>query len=262
MYDRFFFEIESYWIAVGIFLALPLVNWLGFRYRKFLQTKHGKDKIDGAGGLEASMLGLMALMLGFTFSLALSKFEVRRQVIVDEANYIGRAVLCADLYPDSIRTLLRANFKDYIETRISYYKAGIDEKKNDSALARTISRARGLWKLAVDLEQKDRGRVSTYQMIPALNAMIEIVRTRDAGRKARVPPLIFVMLLMLTFLSSFLVGYGDKGMHRNWVMIGTFSLMTTIALYLIIDLDHPRSGFINIDSAEQHITDLRGMFNK
>ena len=73
------------------------------------------------GAVEGSMLGVMALLLGFTFSIAISKFETRRQITVEEANEIGTAILRCDMYPDSLRNLLRADFKEYIEARIAYY---------------------------------------------------------------------------------------------------------------------------------------------
>ena len=262
MYDSIFHKIGAHWIAIAIFLLILLANWLGFRYRKFLEAKPGKETIDGTGTMESSMLGLMALMLGFTFSMALSKFETRRQVIVEEANNIGTALLRADLYPDSIRTLLRADFKEYIEARISYYNAGIDKKKLDSSLINTSNYSGKLWKRAADLVQNDRYRVNTLQMIPALNNMIEIVRVRESGRQAKVPPVILTMLVLLTLLSSFIVGYGHKGKRRSLVMTCTFSVMTTIALYLILDLDRPRRGMLNLDAAEQNITELREFFNK
>jgi hypothetical protein len=262
MYESIFYKIGAHWIAIAIFLSILLTNWLGFRYRTFLEAKPARETIDGTGPMESSMLGLMALMLGFTFSIALSKFETRRQIIVEEANDIGTALLRADLYPDSIRTLLRADFKDYIEARISYYNAGIDNKKIDSALRKTNVYSGRLWRRTADLVQNDRYRVSTLQMIPALNNMIDIVSVRESGRKAKVPPVILTMLVVLTLLSSFLVGYGYKGKRRNLVMICTFSLMTTIALYLILDLDRPQRGLLNLDASEQNITALHELFNK
>ncbi|WP_426670235.1 hypothetical protein ACPPVU_03105 [Mucilaginibacter sp. McL0603] len=262
MYDSIFYKVEAHWIAIAIFLLILLTNWLGFRYRKFQEAKPGIETINGAGPMESSMLGLMALMLGFTFSMAISKFETRRQIIVEEANNIGTALLRADLYPDSIRTLLRADFKDYVEARIFYYNAGIDKKKIDSALIKTNVYSGRLWKRAADLVQNDRYRVSNLQLIPALNSMIDIVSVRESGRKAKVPTIILTMLFLLTLLSSFLVGYGHKGKRRNLVMICTFSVMTTIALYLILELDRPRRGMLNLDAAEQNITALRELFNK
>ena len=75
MYDSIFYKIGAHWIAIAIFLLILLANWLGFRYRKFLEAKPGRETIEGTSAMESSMLGLMALMLGFTFSIALSKFE-------------------------------------------------------------------------------------------------------------------------------------------------------------------------------------------
>jgi hypothetical protein len=257
MFNSFTYKIDAHWIAIAIFLLILLTNWLGYRYRTSQEAKPGVGTLEGPGPMESSLLGLMALMLGFTFSMALSKFETRRQVIVEEANNIGTALLRADLYPDSIRTLLRADFKDYIEARIAYYDAGIDKEKIDSALAKTNVYSGRIWNRAAGLVQNDRYRVSSLQMIPAVNSMIDIVSTRESGRKAKVPPVILIMLLILTLISSFLVGYGQKGKRRNLVMIFTFSLMTTIALYLIMELDRPQRGLLNLNAAEQNITALR-----
>ena len=86
MYESIFFKIGAHWIAIAIFLLILLANWLGFRYRRFQESKPGVEAIEGIGPMESSMLGLMALMLGFTFSMGFSKFETRRQIIVEEAN--------------------------------------------------------------------------------------------------------------------------------------------------------------------------------
>ncbi len=134
--------------------------------------------------------------------------------------------------------------------------------KIDSALKKTNFYSGRLWKRAAVLVQDDRYRVSNLQMIPALNSMIDIVSVRESARKAKVPPFILTMLLILTLISSFLVGYGYKGRRRNLVMISTFSLMTTIALFLILELDRPRSGMLNLGAAEEHITALRELFQE
>jgi hypothetical protein len=262
MNEPVLYRIGAHWLAIAIFLLILATNWLGFRYRKFQEKKPSMEILDGVGPLESSMLGLMALLLGFTFAMAISKFEIRRQVIIEEANDIGTAILRADLFPDSIRSLHRSDFKEYLEARISYYEAGIDKTKIDSALKKGNFYSGRLWKRAALIAQEDRYRVSNLQMIPALNSMIDIVTVRESGRQSKVPPIILSMLLILTLTSSFLVGYGHKGKHRNLVMICTFSLMTTIALYLILELDRPRRGILNLDAAEQHITGLRDLFNE
>src|SRR5512138_2372613 len=95
-------------------IAFRLGNWF-FRWKKLQMEELEKS---GFGAVEGSLLGLLALMLAFTFSLSSSHYDRRIQVINEEANDIGTAILRADLYPDSVRKEFRKDFKQYIETRI------------------------------------------------------------------------------------------------------------------------------------------------
>jgi hypothetical protein len=256
------YQMPAALIAAIIFLLMLFLNWLGFTFRK-RQIKRNIDEVpDGLGPLETSLLGLMALMLAFTFAMAASKFEARRQVIVDEANNIGTAILRCDLYPDSVRRLFLADFQKYVEARIHYYDAGVDPDKIQAALNETGIYSGRIWKRAAYLSEDLDNRVRSLEMIPALNSMIDIVTTRDAGRVAKVPPIILAVLFVLTVIAGFLAGYSNKGKRRNLILLFGFTAMTTVTLYLIMELDRPRRGIINLDAAEQKITDLKTMFSE
>ena len=97
-------------------------------------------------------------------------------------------------------------------------------------------------------------------MIPALNDMIDIVTTRESSRISKVPPIILSILMLLVLASSFLIGYGNKAKQRNFILIIGFALMTSMALYLILELDRPRRGIINVEAAEKNIMDLKKMW--
>jgi hypothetical protein len=75
-----------------------------------------------------------------------------------------------------------------------------------------------------------------------------------------VPHLILVVLSILILVSAFLSGYGSKNLERNKVLVVAFAVITTLALYLIIDLDRPRQGFVNLDAAQKLMVDLRNNF--
>ena len=96
-------------------------------------------------------------------------------------------------------------------------------------------------------------------MVPALNAMIDIVTTRDAGRVAKVPPIILWVLLVLTMIAGFLTGYGEKGKPGSLVLIIGFAAMTTVTVFLILELDRPRRGILNLNTAQQKIIELRAL---
>ena len=232
----FLFQAPTALIAAIVFILILLSNWFGFRFWKRQSKKNPDDVKDNLGSMEGSLLGLMALILAFTFGVAASKFEARRKVIVEEANDIGTAILRCDLYPDSVRNLFRADFRKYVEARISYYDAGDDPAKIQAALKETDKYSGNIWRRAASLSQNLDNRVRSEQMIPAINSMIDIVTTRDAGRIAKVPPVILSVLLLLTIISGFLSGYNQKEKGRNMVMVIAFAAMTTITIYLIMDL--------------------------
>ncbi|MEO8146534.1 MAG: hypothetical protein ABI723_02800 [Bacteroidia bacterium] len=255
------FQVPALMIAAMLFLLLILANGLGFRIRK-MQLKKNQDQLpDWSDSLEGSLMGLMALILAFSFGIAASKFDARREMIVQEANDIGTALLRCDLYPDSTRNLLRADFQKYVEARISYYDAGDDSLRIKAALKEADRYSSGIWNRVVLIAGNPGNTVPSMQMIPALNSMIDIVTTRDAGRIAKVPPVILTVLLILTLISGFLAGYSDKKKKRNLITVIGFAAMLSITLYLVLELDRPRRGIINLDAAEQRIVDIRTMFN-
>jgi len=254
--------IPEFYLALPFLFFLIFINWLGFQFknrhiRKFPGTEHV-----GIGPTEGSLLGLTALLLSFTFGMSASKFETRRQLIVSETNEIGTTILRCDLYPDSIRNILRAELKNYLETRIDYFNAKADESDIKNSLIRADSISKNIWSTVAGLSHDPKNMVASQQMVPSLNAMIDIVTTREGIRRAMVPGMILIVLGILVVVSAFLSGYGSKSLERNKVLVLAFAIMTTLALYLVIDLDKPRQGFVNLNSSEQMLEDLRGLFTE
>lgn len=258
--EQIILEDFPVWGMALIILGLTLLfNWLGFAYRKRQMKDHSFIEPSGLNILESSLMGLTALLLGFTFSMVATKFENRRQVIVTEANHIGTAILRCDLYPDSVKTLMRADFRKYVEARIASYEAMENDEKIDAALDTTFFYSSRIWERVAALSQDPANFVRSGQMIPALNNMIDIVTVRVTDRHARVPRLILGILMAFCFLSAFLSGYGNKSQRRNRVLVGAFAFMTTVALFLILELDRPKQGLINVGSSEKAIENLRQM---
>jgi hypothetical protein len=253
-------HVPAFYLAIPYFLLLILANWLGFIYKNRMIKRNPDMEPAGLGTAEGSLLGLTALLLSFSFGMSASKFDYRRQLIVEETNDIGTTILRCDLYPDSIRNLFRADLKNYLESRIAYYDAGDDPVRIQQTLNQADSISGICWRRAASLARNPVNYVATLQMVPSLNATIDIVTTREVSRKSVVPRLILRILSILTLVSAFLSGYGSKSHERNKVLVVAFALMTTLALYLVIDLDRPRQGYINLNNIEQHLVNLRSNF--
>ena len=98
-------------------------------------------------------------------------------------------------------------------------------------------------------------------MIPAVNTMIDTATLRDDKRIAHVPNSILNLLFILCLVSAFIIGYGRKEKKVDWILLCSFTLMITITVYLILDLDNPRSGVITMDKAHLKILELRKLLD-
>nr|WP_315202071.1 hypothetical protein [uncultured Flavobacterium sp.] len=251
-------QTEAWVIALLLFILMLISSFIGKRTGNYIRNKkHNEEKLTETSGLVA----LLFFLLAFTFGMSGDRYDSRRKIVIEEANDIGTAILRSDLYPDSTRTLFRKDFKEYVETRISYYQVGADVKgilKADS-LSQVISSK--LWKLTCDLSKDPANLVATQQMIPALNTMIDITTSRLAGEKAKVPKSILIMLFFLALISAFYSGYseGRKG-KIDWLIQIGFCLLVSLVVLFTLDLDRPRRGFVNLDVPNETIIDLRKNF--
>lgn len=256
----FFLQMDSYAIAGLLFLIMILAFIAGNRIRRFKERKGQITEDKNVGALEGSLLGLLALLLSFTFSMSSSRHERRVQIIIEETNNIGTAILRADLYPDSIRKAFRKDFKDYLEARITFYSAKADLAKIKQSLDEGNRLQAILWERASSLGRDKDNLHRTAQMIPALNAMFDIVTTGSAETMNKVPEIIIYLLFLICMTASLMVGYA-AGVKPDWTMVISFSLMISMTVYLIIDLDRPRRGVITMDMVNQYVIQLREMFN-
>ncbi len=252
------FKTEAWVIALVLFLAMMLSTWFGFRIGNYL---HNRQKAKDIGSESASLTGLLFFLLAFTFGMSGSRYDTRRQVVIEEANDIGTAILRTDLYPAPERQLFRNDFKDYVEARISYYEAGSNLQKisQSDSLSQVISAK--IWKRAAELSHDPANLAATQQMIPAINAMIDITTTRLAGERARVPESILYMLFVIAIVSAFYGGYsaGRKGVV-DWLVEAGFCMLVAAVVLFTLDLDRPRRGMINLDTPNEAIVALRKSF--
>ncbi|HEY5822773.1 MAG TPA: hypothetical protein VIT44_00315, partial [Cyclobacteriaceae bacterium] len=115
------------------------------------------------------------------------------------------------------------------------------------------------WSIAARYAQQDDITTRTSQLIPALNAMIDIASTRRAAGEGTIPDSIMYFLFILCCCSSFLLGY-ENPKKIDWIVVVSYAVMLSATVFTIIDLDRPRSGLIDMAKPNQHIIELRMMF--
>lgn len=248
-----------YIVAAVLFILIFLFYLLGFRVRQRWIKRNPAEARADLGAINTTLLGLLGLLLAFSFGMASSRFDTRRQLVIEEANDIGTVILRTDFFPDSTRQLLRNTLKEYVEARIDFYQAGMDMDKTVAYYVKADSLSRQAWNIATRYARQDNITVRMSELVPALNAMIDITTTRRAAGESTIPDSIMFFLFALCFCSAFLLGYDNK--HKiDWIVVSGFAVMLSVTVLTILDLDRPRGGFIDMDVPNQKIVELREMF--
>jgi len=245
-------------LAVSMFIVMLLLLELGRRigHRRLVTDPEGARA--GVGPVDGAVFALLGLLIAFTFSGAASRFDTRRQLIVEEANAIGTAYLRLDILPPSAQPALREKFRQYVETRLEVYRKLPDLSAARAELVKGAKLQEEIWSQAVAASQAEGAQPARVLVLPALNAMIDITTTRTMAGKMHPPMIIFIMLIGLSLVSSLLAGYGMAGgKARSWVHIVGFAATMALAVYVILDLEFPRLGLIRVDAFDQVLVDVR-----
>ncbi len=246
-------------ITLAFFIGMMITSEIGRRIGVARLARDPDGLAKGAGAAEGAVFALLGLLLAFTFSGAASRFEARRMLINEETNAIGTAYLRIDLLPADFRPALRDMFRKYLDLRATVYRSTGDETAYRTRLAQSVLLQDDIWKHTMAaLRLPEATSPAHMLMVPALNEMFDIVTTRQTATTNHPPVVIFLLLGALGLVGALLVGYGTSAnKKRQWLHQVMFSLITSFAFYVIIDLEFPRLGLIRIDAADQMLIDLR-----
>jgi ABC-type multidrug transport system fused ATPase/permease subunit len=238
---------SSVLIVLGLFIFMLLAMEIGFRSGRRKQASVA-EAITQANAVLVSMLGLLALLLAFTFSAALQRYEDRSQTVVAEANAIGTTYLRARLLPEGVRDEVQALLRQYLDVRIQEGRVdATDPDSYESLLHQAKLMEAQLWDHAVRAAELDKSVVTSGLFIQSLNELIDASTTRNAALNRQVPEIVLYLMIATIVLTTATLGYAS-GIAGHRVTLAAFILLILIALvvYLIIDLDRPRRGVIQV----------------
>jgi hypothetical protein len=243
--------LDSYQLAtifvvslVAIFGASEIGRLLGLR----ATGKGGEDVTT----LEGAALGLLALMIGFTFAMALARFEARRDAVLDEANKIQTAALRARMLPAPYAAEALKSLRDYVKIRLDLIQrarseGGVKLVDLKATVARSNEIQEALWKNAMAQAAKYNWLVPTGLFIQSLNEMFDSQEKRLDALYARVPNVVILTLYVAAIVAFLFAGY-TNGLQARRVRLPIYvmAVLVSMVILLIQDLDRPNAGFIII----------------
>ncbi|HUM04990.1 MAG TPA: hypothetical protein VLT90_05985 [Terriglobales bacterium] len=245
--------------SLALFAGLMIFLEFGFRLgRRRAAQPHLMSAHEGIGAIEAAVFGLLGLLLGFSFAGGASRLDTRRDLIVSEANAIGTAYLRLDLLPAEAQPEMRRLFGQYLDTRLQAYRMLPDLKlaQQNFALAEEIQQK--IWSNAITASRADSTQNVARVLLPALNDMIDVTTNRAVAMRTHLPGLILNLLVFVALLSGILAGYAmSKREKRSVIHMLIYAAVIALTVYAVADLDHPRSGLIRLEAADNALVKLR-----
>jgi hypothetical protein len=232
---------------LAIFAATELGRQLGL-----IGSRRQRESIST---IEGAILGLLALLIAFTFSMALSLYELRREALLNEANAIGTTALRARLLPAPNNAECLQLLREYIQTRLDIARSTASLPEVTAAVARSNAIQEALWQQAKALAGNDNALVPTGLFIQSLNEMIDDQEKRLTAFANRVPNIILMALYGVAIFSGAISGYAS-GLEVQRARLPIYAMAVLIAamILLIQDLDRPSAGFIKV--SQQPMVDV------
>jgi hypothetical protein len=236
------------WAA--LFALLALAGECGFRFERWraaIRTTSEAER-SGISTVTASMFALLAFTLGLTISFAQSRFEARRDLVVQEANTIGTAWLRAHMVGGQEGDAIASLIEDYARARLDYTTAPPDAEI-PKLLARTNALQTQMWDLATGLARRVPTPI-TATLVNALNDMFDASLSQRFAFNSRIPSSLSWILLVGSLLAIGAMGYQLAATGSRQPVLSVLSLlMWAGAMVLIVDLNRARLGTIRVDPA-------------
>lgn len=253
--QTFLYTVDELVIFIALVLILSGVNAMGFRFGVRYPDDEQEHGFSQVTSFQAASLGMLALLLGFTFSMAAGRFDQRRDLVVQETNAIGTALLRAQLLPAGYADQAQELLEQYVSARVAFQNAGIDEKALSQSDQKSIALQDALWSLTADMTATVQPTVTISLFVQSLNEVIDLQATRKAALEHRVPEIVFLVLYIVAIFAFSLIGYGcGLAKKRNFVPTLVMIVLISVVIILITDLDRPRRGLFQV--SQQTFLDL------
>ena len=233
-------------LVLALSLAvLWLSVWIGISIRKRRQDLEENEREDFSTIMSA-ILTLLGLIIGFSFSMAISRYDQRKNLEEAEANAIGTAYVRADFLPAADAARVHSLLGEYTDQRIAFYSTRDDRqlRQIDAATARLET---NLWS-AVQVPAAPQNTLGVTIAATAMNDVLNSKGHTQAAWWNRIPSAAWGLMVTIAICSNLLIGYGARAGKARTTLLLVLPFVVSISFFLIADIDSPRGGVVRVYS--------------
>lgn len=241
----------------AVFVGTVAITWLaiegGYLAGRLRVRSGTHEKGDSVSAMHGTILALLAFTLAITFGMASERYDVRKRLVLTEANAIGTSYLRADLLPSPFDTEVKALLREYVDTRLELVQPG----KLDAGFARSEELHSLLWSQAVQVSREAPGSYGLLLFTPSLNEVIDLHAERTvAAIDNRLPAGVWAVVYLVAILALLAMGYHlALTDSRRSITSVALALSFSLVIVLIVDLDRPQGGSLTV--SQQAMEDVR-----
>ena len=245
-FQQAFYQIDHWLIILGMAAMLAVVCELGFRVGS--RKRDAPDAFRSLmSGIGVAMFGLLGLLLGFTLSMAIGRYDARYDILVDESNAIGTLSLRAGLFEQPVRDELRVLLRDYTDTRIALAALWDDHDAGRGARMKSEALHAKIWSVVERAGTPKTSPAKVSALITAANDLIDIHELRLTAIENYLPATLMLLLFGVASAAIFFLAwsFGATG-YGGRVAIQLLGLLIVVVLFLIMDINRPQRGTFQI----------------
>ena len=237
------------WVIVVSLLALTVAaTEVGYRFGRAPRPEEPEGSRTVTNAFKGSIIGLVALLIGFSYSITSSRFELRQRLVLDEANAIGTCYLRAGLLAEPSRSRIRILLRRYTDLRLEHFQRALEPGEYQRTTKAMDAVMVDLWSDVEEAVKADRELSRVSQIVPAANDVIDLSATRAWASHNQMPPPVLLLLALCMIVSSGLGGHssGQAGRRHLGLWIA-MNVLVILALFVVLDFDRPRRGLIQVN---------------
>ena len=234
-----------------LFLGLVAIYWvateIGFRIGLRGRAHAEASDRTHVSSLQNALLGLLALLLGFSFAMAVTRYDLRKSLVLKEANAIGTNYLRTEFLPADQGRVARKLLRTYVDARLTYVDTRTKEANLEEIYTATAALQAQLWSIATAAGIQDPRSIPAGLFISSLNDVIDVSEERRTALEDHVPGAVLALLIAVSCGALGFIG-SSSGLagRKQRVPTITFTIMSALVLVVILDMDRPRHGLIQV----------------
>jgi hypothetical protein len=240
-------------VFVLSFFMLWLSAWIGASLLK-RKRAFGDEAREDFGVVLAATLTLLGLIIGFSFSMAIGRYDQRKNYEEAEANAIGTAYVRADLLPPRNAAEVRAQLRHYLGLRILFYQSRREDELRQ--IDADTARLQGQMWSAVQTSASEQPSPVIALAVAGMNDVLNSQGYTRAAWWNRIPDAAWALVMTMAVCGNLLIGYGERRVKASLGLLLILPVVVSISILLIADIDSPRTGFIHV--VPQNLISLSG----